>query len=501
MTNEWKTAMRNAGHGFVAADSQHSAWALLCRAVALAAVVLAGGRAWAQADDEESSRPPNIIFIMADDLGYGDLGCYGQQRIKTPNIDRLAAEGMKFTNYYAGSTVCAPSRYVLMTGVHLGRGYIRGNSKMSIRVGDVTVAEVLKLAGYRCGMFGKWGLGQEGTAGLPSNQGFDAFYGYLDQHHAHNYYPSFLIRGREREPLKNVVPGEGAYGTGVATEKNEYSHDLIWAEAIKFLEASKDEPFFLYLPVTIPHANNEARQAGMEIPDYGQYASEDWPDPQKGLAAMISRLDSDVGLLMELLKQYGIDEQTIVFFTSDNGPHKEGGNDPEFFDSNGPLRGIKRDFYEGGIRVPMLVRWPGKIAPGSQTDLLFWHGDLMATAAELANAPRVPVGLDSASYVPTLLGKPEEQWQHEWLYWEFYEKGFKQAVRSDHWKAIRHEKDNERLELYNLEQDPAEEHNVAGTQREVAEKLAHVMDIAHVPNPDWPIDPRRARRMRQFYDR
>ena len=486
--------MTRVQHRTAELASIRSRWA------ALLIVALTFSAHVAQAAEEELTRPPNIIFIMADDLGYGDLGCYGQSRIHTPNIDRLAAEGIKFTNYYAGSTVCAPSRYVLMTGLHLGHAYIRGNSKMSIRVGDITVAEVLKKAGYRCGMFGKWGLGQERTAGLPTQQGFDAFYGYLDQHHAHNYYPAFLIRNAQREPLKNVVPGKGAYGDGVAAEKNEYSHDLIWAEAMRFLEDAQDEPFFLYLPVTIPHANNEARSAGMEIPDYGRYASEDWPDAQKGLAAMITRLDNDVGLLLELLKQYGIDEQTVVFFTSDNGPHKEGGNDPDFFDSNGPLRGLKRDFYEGGIRVPMLVRWPGRIAPGTVTDHVAWHGDLMHTAAELSRAPRVPLGLDSISYVPTLLRQDDEQQQHEWLYWEFYEKGFKQAVRRGAWKAIRAEKNSEKLELYNLDDDLAEEHDVAAENQQVVEELAEIMDTAHVPSADWPIDPRKAQLLKRLYD-
>ncbi|MBL8848875.1 MAG: arylsulfatase [Planctomycetaceae bacterium] len=431
---------------------------------------------------------------MADDLGYGDLGCYGQTRIQTPNIDRLAAEGLKFTDYYAGSCVCAPSRYVLMTGIHTGHGYIRGNSKMSLRVGDATIAEVLKKAGYKTGAFGKWGLGQEKSGGVPTVQGFDVFYGFLDQHHAHNYFPAFLIRNARREPLTNVVPGEGDYGDGVATAKKEYAPDLIWAEALQFIERSKESPFFLYLPVTLPHANNQAGQAGMEIPDYGRYASEDWPEPQKGLAAMIGRLDADVGLLLELLAQHGIDERTIVFFTSDNGPHAEGGNDPDFFDSNGPLRGRKRDLYEGGIRVPLLVRWPGKIAPGTETSLLAYHGDILQTLADLAQAPRVPAGLDGTSLVPTLLPGEARQAIHNFLYWEFYEKGFKQAVRYGDWKGIRFEKDNAGVELYNLEQDLAEAHDVAADHADIVATIIGIMDAAHVPSPDWPQDPDRQTR-------
>ena len=282
---------------------------------------------------------PNIIFIMADDLGYGDLGCYGQKRIRTPHLDRMAAEGMKFTQFYAGSTVCAPSRCVLMTGLHTGHCFIRGNGKINLRPGDVTVAEVLKTTGYTCGLMGKWGLGHENSSGLPTRQGFDSFFGYLDQHHAHNYYPSFLVRNEKRVLLKNVVPNEGRFGQGVATRQVEYSHDLVMAETKTWLDKVHDRPFFLYLALTIPQTNNEARQKGMEVPDLGAYAKEDWPAPQKGTAAMISRMDADLGRLFARLKKHGIDEETVVFFTSDNGPHREGGNNPDFFDSNGPCEG------------------------------------------------------------------------------------------------------------------------------------------------------------------
>jgi len=459
---------------------------------ALSLLALVWFSAVAVADDAKPALP-NIVFIMADDLGYGDLGCYGQTRIRTPNIDQLAAEGLRFTDYYSGSPVCAPSRCVLMTGLHTGHAYIRGNSKMNLRSGDVTVAEVLKQAGYTTGLFGKWGLGHENSGGLPTFQGFDEFYGFLDQHHAHNYFPTFLVRGEKRELLKNEVPGEGDFGQGVATAKNEYAPDLIWAEALQFLERSKDGPFFMYLAPTLPHANNEAGAAGMEIPDYGQYANEDWPAPQTGLAAMVSRLDSDVGLLMQLLKEYGLDERTIVFFTSDNGPHKEGGNDPDFFDSNGPLRGRKRDVYEGGIRVPLIVRWPGRIAPGTVTDHVAYHGDLMATLQELTGAPGVAVKLDSVSYLPTLLGKPDEQLQHESLYWEFYEKNFKQAVRHENWKGIRTDKDDATVELYDLSQDLREEHNLAAEQPDLVAQVIEMMNASHVKSPDWPRDPSKDR--------
>ena len=394
---------------------------------------------------------------------------------------------MRFTDYYAGSTVCAPSRCVLMTGLHTGHCYIRGNKRVNLRIGDVTVAEVLRKAGYKNGLFGKWGLGQENTGGLPTVQGFDQFYGYLDQHHAHNYYPAFLYRGKDRVELSNVVPGEGDYGDGVATEKNEYSHDLIFAEALQFLRDSQESPFFLYLAVTIPHANNEAKDKGMEIPGYAQYADKDWPDPQKGLAAMISRLDADVGTLLDTLQELGLDEHTIVFFTSDNGPHKEGGNDPEFFNSNGPLKGKKRDLYEGGIRVPMIARWPGRIAPGSETSHIAYHGDLMATAAELAGGAFIPLGLDSVSFAPVLTGTALEPPTHDYLYWEFYEGRFAQAVRQDKWKAIRYLMDDSTLELYDLSKDPGEQQNVAPRNPDVAATMSALMAEAHVPNPHWEV--------------
>ncbi|MCH7728708.1 MAG: sulfatase-like hydrolase/transferase, partial [Planctomycetes bacterium] len=251
---------------------------------------------------------------------------------------------------------------------HTGHAFIRGNGKDNLRPSDVTVAEVLKEAGYTTGMFGKWGLGHEGSTGLPTRQGFDEFYGYLDQHHAHNYYPQFLVRNEKRVPLRNVVPKPGQFGQGVATVKIDYSHDLITEEALAFIDHNKDRRFFLYVPWTIPHANNEARNKGMEVPDFGIYKDKEWPEAQKGHAAMITRMDADVGRILARLEKYGIDDNTIVMFTSDNGPHREGGNDPDFQDSNGKLRGIKRDLSEGGIRVPMIARWPGKVPAGTTTN-------------------------------------------------------------------------------------------------------------------------------------
>lgn len=431
------------------------------------------------------SRPPNIIFIMADDLGYGDLGCYGQQRILTPQIDRLAAEGMRFTDFYAGSTVCAPSRCVLMTGYHTGHCLIRGNAKDNLRPEDLTVAEVLKQRGYATGLAGKWGLGHEGSAGVPTRQGFDYFFGYLDQHHAHNYYPAFLMKNEERVPLKNVVPGPGEFGSGVATVKAQYSHDLITDEALRFIDRSQGGPFFLYLALTIPHANNEAGKAGMEVPDYGPYQDLDWPEPQKGHAAMITRMDSDVGRILDRLAKYGIDDNTLVFFTSDNGPHREGGNDPDFNDSNGPLRGTKRDLTEGGIRVPLIARWPGHVPAGTTSDFVGYFADVLPTFAELAGAgDQTPTDIDGVSFVPTLFGKPDEQKRHDYLYWAFYEGGAAQALRAGDWKLIQ-QPFNTPARLYNLKSDLGETTDVAGEHPDLVSKMSQQMDKAYTPSPQW----------------
>lgn len=435
---------------------------------------------------EEQDRHPNIIFIIADDLGYGDLEAYGQDRIRTPNISRLAEEGVRFTNFYAGSTVCAPSRCVLMTGLHSGHAYIRGNGKTNLRPEDLTVAELLKSAGYVTAQIGKWGLGHEGSSGVPTRKGFDYFFGYLDQHHAHNYYPSFLMRGEERVLLNNIVLNEGQYHQGVASEKVDYSHDLLAQEALRFIERNEESPFFLYLPFTIPHANNEAGIQGMEVPDYGLYEETEWPAPQKGLAAMITRMDSDIGRILGLLSAKNLGEETIVFFTSDNGPHAEGGNDPEFFNSNGPLRGIKRDLYEGGIRVPMIVRWKGKTPPGAVSDHIGYFGDLMATAAELAGI-LPPDNADSVSFLPTIVGEPERQEEHNYLYWEFYEYGSAQAVRMGPWKGVRKPMFSGPIELYNLDQDVGETTDLATGHPKIVEEISGLMSEAHEPSKLWTI--------------
>lgn len=440
-------------------------------------------------DGASQRQIPNIIFIMVDDLGYGDLGCYGQQKIQTPHLDRMAAEGLRFTQFYAGSTVCAPSRCVLMTGLHTGHCFIRGNGKDNLRPEDVTVAEVLKQAGYATGLVGKWGIGHEGSTGIPTRQGFDYFYGYLDQHHAHNYYPTFLVRNDQRVLLDNVVPGEGTYGQGVATRKRQYSHDLLADEALAFIDRHAKQPFFLYLALTIPHANNEAGDAGMEVPDYGIYADRQWPAPQKGHAAMITRMDTDMGRIMARLQQHGMDDRTIVFFTSDNGPHREGGNDPDFANSNGPLRGIKRSLHEGGIRVPLLVRWPGQIAAHAVTDQVGGFWDVLPTLAELGGAgAQVPKGLDGLSLVPTLLGNPQQQAQHDYSYWAFYERGGGRALRRGDWKAVQ-QPINSPIRLYHLGQDLGEQHDVASNHPEVVSDMRRRMDAAYAASERWRFPP------------
>jgi arylsulfatase A-like enzyme len=429
---------------------------------------------------------PNIVFVLADDLGYGDLGCYGQKRILTPNIDRLAADGVRFTQFYAGSTVCAPSRCVLMTGLHIGHCYIRGNADQSLRRSDRTVAETLKSAGYTNGLFGKWGLGQEGTDGVPTRKGFDEFFGYLDHHHAHNYFPAFLFSNESRVPLKNVVPGKGPFGAGVATKKVQYSADLILERALEFIDHNKQRPFFLYFASTLPHANDEARPNGMEIPDYGPYRDKDWPDQEKGQAAMISRLDSDVGHLLAKLREDGLERRTIVFFTSDNGPHKEGGHNPEFFDDNGPLRGTKRDLYEGGIRVPLIVRWPDHMHPGTVCDHIGYFGDFFATAAEIAGAA-CPASLDSVSFLPSIMGDNARQAKHPYLYWEFYERGSKQAVRVGPWKGVILPLGSQTVELYDLRTDLGETTDVASRHPDVVKQILAIAREAHVPSPLWQV--------------
>ena len=439
---------------------------------------------------------PNLIWIMADDLGYGDLGCYGQQVITTPNLDQMAAEGMRFTHFYSGATVCAPSRSVLMTGQHHGHTRVRGNAgkknpiAQALRDNDVTVAKVLQQSGYRTALVGKWGLGDAGEAesGLPRKQGFDEFFGFLNQTHAHNHYPDYLWRNESRENLPNVVTPLGDNGGGFATEAKVYADDLFADEAVRFVKANKTRPFFLYWSMVVPHANNERNRElknGAEVPDYGPYADKDWPEPDRGQAAMISRLDSYVGRMLKVLREEGIAENTLVIFTSDNGPHNESNHNLARFNPSGPFTGIKRSLTDGGIRVPMIAWWPGRVKPESVSPHVAYFGDWMATAAQIAGT-QPPANCDSISFLPTLLGETDKQAAHEFLYWEFHEGGFKQAaLYQGRWKGIRKDAPDAPVAVFDQLNDVAEKTNVADSHPEIAAKLNEFLSTARSDSADW----------------
>lgn len=460
----------------------------------------------AKKEKTEVPTQPNIIYILADDLGYGDLGCYGQTKFETPNLDRMAAEGMLFTQHYAGSTVCAPSRSVLLTGQHTGHTPIRGNKEYNpegqhpMSHTAYTLAEMLKEAGYATGAFGKWGLGFVGTEGDPNNQGFDEFYGYNCQRQAHRYYPMHLWHNSQKISLE----GNDFKNTEV------YAGDLIHEQALKFIDDNKDQPFFMYYPNVIPHAElimpegemmNKYRGKFEEQPhvdnrpgaNYGDepfevkyYCSQ--PEPRTTFAAMVSLLDKQVGEVFGKLKELGIDDNTIVMFSSDNGPHKEGGADPDFFNSNGGLRGYKRDLYEGGVRAPMIVRWPSKIKGRSKSSHVSAFWDVMPTLADAAGVP-VPKNIDGISFMPELVG--EQQEQHDYLYWEFHEQGGKQAVRKGKWKAVRlncFDEAKTTVELYDLSADKGEENNVAAEYPQIVEEMLVIMQKEHMNQPDFPFE-------------
>jgi arylsulfatase A len=431
---------------------------------------------------------PNIIFILADDLGYGDLGCYGQEKIQTPNLDKLASQGIKFTQHYAGSTVCAPSRCCLMTGYHTGHTVVRGNrptepeGQYPMPDSTVTVAELLKDAGYITGAMGKWGLGGPGSTGDPVNQGFDFFFGYNCQSKAHFYYPEYLWKNEEKILLSENKDGK----------KTTYSHDLIADEALRFIRNNQDKPFFLYIPFTIPHAElavpenslNQYKGHFEETPfPGGHYGAQEYP--KAAYAGMVSRMDNDIGKILNLLDELKLSENTLVIFSSDNGPHHEGGNDPDFFNSNGLLRGIKRDLYEGGIRVPFIARWTGKTKPGTETGHISAFWDFLPTACDISGI-KPPEDIDGISYLPALLGKNQEK--HEFLYWEFHEQKGKQAVLNGNWKAIRLKiKENPKspIELYNLSSDIGEENNIADKNPEIVKMMEKIMVKARFEDTAW----------------
>ena len=459
---------------------RRSAWPIMSAAVLC---LLAAERQEAQAPR------PNILFIHADDLGYGDLSVYGQSRFRTPALDRLAQNGIRFTNYYSGSTVCAPSRGSLMTGLHTGHAWIRGNrSGNSLRDEDRTIATILREAGYRTALIGKWGLGESESPGRPDRQGFEYSFGYLSQTHAHRQFTDHLYRNAQR----------------VEVSQDEYSNDLFTRETMSFIEKSDSRPFFVYLIYTVPHAElrvpdesiapykgkfpekpfvnaaADARHSGPDEPSLG-YRSQ--PIPHAAFAAMITRMDRDIGRIVDLLRARGMAERTLVVFTSDNGPPKEGGADPEFFNSSGGLRGIKRDHYEGGIRVPMIASWPGTIPAGRVSDYAAAHWDMLPTLAELGGAA-APPNLDGVSITRALKGVPQPP--HEFLYWEFHERGFQQAVRMGDWKAVRLGKDRP-LELYNLKSDRAETTDLASKEPAIVERIEKYLATARTESPHWPV--------------
>lgn len=470
------------------------------RIVSLAALVIALGICGCQSGltpETQREFPPNIIYILADDLGYGDLGCYGQEKFSTPHLDQLASEGIRFTRHYSGSTVCAPSRSVLMTGLHTGHTPVRGNQEVTpegqwpLTDSVLTLAELMKGAGYVTGAFGKWGLGFPGSEGDPVHQGFDLFFGYNCQRYAHRYYPEYLWENKE----KVFLPGNDWSTT------ETYAPDLIQEKTLEFIRMHKDTSFFTFVPIVIPHAElivpdddlyqeflgkyPEDAYVGSPGADYGpgmvigMYCSQE--SPHATFAAMVSRIDKYVGEIVQVLEELGIAENTLIMFTSDNGPHEEGGADPEFFNSSGGLRGVKRDLYEGGIRVPMIASWPGTIEKGRISDHVSAFWDVLPTLAGLAGFE--PPQNDGISFLPTLLGK--EQASHEFLYWEFHERGGKQAILAGPWKAIRlgvGKNPDGPLELYNLESDPGEENNVADAHPELTEKFARMMEEERVPS-------------------
>lgn len=455
----------------------------------------------AQTIPSEIPPKPNIIFILADDLGYGDLGFLGQKYIETPNIDRLAQEGMFFTNHYSGAPVCAPARSAFITGLHSGHTPVRGNFEVlpegQYPMPDslATLAKVMKQAGYTTGAFGKWGLGFVGTTGDPNQQGFDQFFGYNCQRYAHRYYPAYLWENQ----IKVELPGNGW------TQKTTYAPDLIQEETLKFIDENKDQPFFLFMPIVMPHAELAAPddeilkkfrlKFGDETPHLGGKGSDYGPEmsipgyqseryPHATFAAMVGRIDRYVGEVLVKLDQLGLTENTIVIFTSDNGAHQEGGADPDFFDSNGPFKGYKRDLYEGGVHVPLIVKWPGKVKPGSKSDhrSAFW--DWLPTFAEIAGTEE-PKGIDGISFLPALLGQSVQK-QHDYLYWEFHELGGRQALLKDGWKLVKLQvKDASKMtvELYNLNADPGETKDLSKDQPEKVKELDLLIREAHRPNP------------------
>ena len=435
----------------------------------------------AKKEGEIADTKPNIIYIMADDLGYGDLGCYGQKIIPTPNLDKMATEGLRFTDFYSGSTVCAPSRYALMTGLHMGHAYIRGNGEFPIRTDEKTLPKTMKENGYTTGMYGKWGLGQFNNSGSPEKQGWDEFLGYTNHQHAHRFYTNNIWTIKNNECVKYPM------------DSLQHSHPIITNAALDFVKNHQKSPFFMYWAITMPHAEMYAPQETLKKylkPDGSSVFEENKPFVQKNLvarsyrsqdkanantAAMIDHLDNDIGRLMALLKELGLDKNTYVFFTSDNGPHNEGGREMEFFDSNGKLKGFKRDLYEGGIRVPMIA-WGAKVPKGKIINEPWANWDVFPTLADLTKA-KTPQNIDGISFINALHGKKTKQ-KHEYFYWEFFENGFDQAVRKGNWKAVKQRAKGNKMELYDLGKDISETNDVASKYPTITAEMEKIMSEA-----------------------
>lgn len=424
---------------------------------------------------------PNVVFIMADDLGYGDLGCYGQENMRTPNIDKLASEGMRFSQAYAGAPVCAPSRCVLMTGLHNGHAVVRDNVPhyhSYLRDQDITIPEILKKEGYKCGGVGKWSLGDTQTIGSATNQGFDMWFGYLNQDHAHYYYTEYLDDSyRSENQYRYELPGN--------TKSREfYSHNLMTERALQFIRDSYDEPFFLYVSYTLPHFSAPSEDVDeLAVPSTEPYTQEDWEEKSKKYAAMVNMLDADVGRMIHLLNDLNLSDNTIVIFTSDNGGTSSVGKNLK---TNGVLRGYKTNLTEGGIRVPFIVRWPGKIPKGTKSDNIIAFQDMMPTIAELTGAD-TPEGVDGISMANLLFGKKQEK-QHRYLYWDYghCRNRYDQAVRMGKWKGIRLGQ-GENIQLYDLDTDISEMHNLAEDYPEIVEEITKIMKTAYIPNERYPI--------------
>lgn len=429
----------------------------------------------------DNNRKPNIIFIMADDLGYGDLGCYGQKKILTPNIDKMASEGIRFTQAYAGGPVCTPSRSVLMTGLHNGHTPARDNIphyQTYLQEEDVTLAEILKDAGYRCGGVGKWSLGDNGTVGSATNQGFDMWFGYLNQDHAHYYYTEYLDDSYRVENNRRFeLPGN-------TKSRKFYSHDLIAERALQFIRDSHEVPFFLYAAFTLPHfsAPSEDEDA-LAVPSTEPYSSKNWKERSIKYAAMVHMLDIDVGRIVNLIDELDLSENTLIVFTSDNGGTGSVGKELK---TNGPLRGYKTDLTEGGIRVPFIARWPGKVPDGKTSDEIIAFQDMMPTFAEVTGA-RFTENIDGISVVDALMGRKQQE-QHKYLYWDYghCRNRYDQAVRLGNWKGIRLGQGG-KIQLYDLENDIGEKNDVADNHPQIAHEIEGIMKTACTPNERYPI--------------